>query len=361
MTALTARAWAPGRVNLIGEHVDYNEGIVLPIAIDRGCLAMVSSREDNRLVIRSAQHPAESVDVMMGDLAPGAVTGWGGYAAGAVWSMEVPPARGLDVLIDADVPAGAGLSSSAAVTCSVAMAVDSLVGGGHSRREIARRAQRAENDFVGVPTGSMDQVVSMLAQADHALRFDVQNDTVEQVPFSLPGMTLIVIDTRARHELIDGGYASRRAACEQAAGILKVRSLREVSSVDALSSLPPELLRRARHVVREIWRVEESVAALRAGDAQTFGELMTASHASLRDDFEVSCPELDVAVASACAAGAIGARMTGGGFGGSAIALVPTPKCDSVADHIRQEFATRGFATPQILHVRPGSGARAEA
>ena len=361
MTALTARAWAPGRVNLIGEHVDYNEGIVLPIAIDLGCLASVSSREDNRLVIRSAQHPAEAVDVMMGDLAPGAVTGWGAYAAGAVWAMDLPSARGLDVLIDADVPAGAGLSSSAAVTCSVAMAVNALVDGGHGRREIARRAQRAENDFVGVPTGSMDQVVSMLAQADHALRFDVQHDTVEHVPFSLPSMTLIVIDTRARHELIDGGYASRRAACEHAASILGVRSLREISSVNALSSLPPELLPRARHVVREIRRVEESVAALRAGDAQTFGNLMTDSHASLRDDFEVSCPELDVAVASSCDAGAIGARMTGGGFGGSAIALVPTSTYGAVVDHIRRAFATHGFAAPQILAVRPGSGARAVA
>ena len=334
------RTFAPGRVNLIGEHVDYNDGIVLPIAIERGCTATVSTRTDGLLVITSAQRTKASVQVSMADLAPAAVTGWAAYPAGAVWAVldgAAPTSSGLSVHVNSDVPSGAGLSSSAALTCSVATAVNALLRLGLAPRDLA---------VVG-----------------HALMFDVRDDTVTPVRYALPGTALLVIDTGVHHALVDGGYAQRRAACERAAALLGVRSLRGVVDVTALNALlgqpdADELLTRSRHVVSEIARVPVAADALARGDAGALGALMCASHASLRDDFAVSCVELDTAVDAAMAAGALGARMTGGGFGGSAIALVPEAYVARVTTAVMGAFSEAGFAAPRIWPVRPGGGAR---
>lgn len=368
MTAVTA--WAPGRVNLIGEHVDYNGGLVLPIAIDRGTSVRVEEREAAQLVIRSRQMPDDPRTVEVADLAPGAVTGWAAYVAGAVWALALRLGRsldhliesGLEIEIDSDVPLGAGLSSSAAVECAVVTALAELWGATLSRRELARVAQQAENEFVGVPTGSMDQVASMMGASGCALLFDVARDRVEPIELGWDGrdIALVVIDTRAAHALVDGGYAARRATCESAARRLGVDSLREVTDLDeALSVLSddPVAMARTRHVVTEIGRVERAVAALRRGDDAEFGALMDASHRSLRDDFHVSCPELEVAVEQARRAGAWGARMTGGGFGGSAIAMLPCSGVEVLAEGVRQAFADHGWTTPGVWRVRASSGA----
>lgn len=358
---MTVTAWAPGRVNLIGEHVDYNDGIVLPIAIQLGCTASVATRDDGQLVMRSAQQPEDTVTLPIAAVAPGALDGWAAYVAGTAWALDILPQGGLDIRVDADVPAGAGLSSSAALECSVATGLDRLMGGGRTARELAAAAQRAENDFVGVPTGPMDQMVSMLGVAGHALRYDVRSGEATAVPCTLPGTTLLVIDTRARHALVDGGYAERRRSCERAALALGLPSLRDATLDDLVRLLAdPEtelLVPRARHVITEIARTDAAAACLIEGDAVAFGELMLGSHASLRDDFSVSCPELDVAVDAARAAGALGARMTGGGFGGSALALVPEALVPAVIRSVEDAFAAAGFVDPACCAVRPSHGA----
>ncbi len=368
-------AWAPGRVNLIGEHTDYNGGLVLPIAIDRGVTARLHAADDEAgLVITSRQVPGEQVRIAWSDLAPGCVSGWAAYVAGAVWSQltlsgPVSDKRGLPGLaieIDGDVPLGAGLSSSAAVECAVVTALSAWWGMHHRARDLARIAQRAENEFVGVPTGSMDQVASMMATEGHAVFFDVAEDVARQVPvgFDERGLALLVIDTRAAHSLVDGGYAARRASCEQAAALLGVPTLRRAPGrEEAVAELVAagadnEVVKRARHVIGEITRVGEAVEALERADLVGFGALMDASHASLRDDFEVSCAELDVAVDAARAAGAIGARMTGGGFGGSAIALTPVDRVGDVTAAVADAFAAAGFAEPRIWEVHAVAGAR---
>lgn len=365
-------ARAPGRVNLIGEHTDYNGGLVLPMAIDRGVTARVVATARTGVELTSAQVAGEVQRVGWPELAPGSLPGWAAYAGGAVWSLMaaqgIDPAwvgGGLSIEIDGDVPLGAGLSSSAAVECAVVTAVADLWNLPLPPRELARIAQRAENDFVGVPTGPMDQVASMMATAGHAVLFDVRADSTRQVPFDVAahGLTLMVIDTRAAHALVDGGYAARRAACEESARLLGVATLRDVADVATASAAlvsagaPDELVRRTRHVVSEIARVEAAVVALGADDLRGFGSLMDASHASLREDFEVSCAELDLAVVVARGAGAWGARMTGGGFGGSAIALVPSAAQEAVAHDVAEAFAAAGFATPRVWAVAPSAGA----
>lgn len=367
-------ARAPGRVNVIGEHTDYNGGYVLPMAIQLGVTAAVAPRADGALVMRSAQVPDAVVSVDLADLAPGACSGWSAYVAGAIWAVRASLApstqlSGLDVIIDGDVPLGAGLSSSAAVECAVATAIAALCGLDRSPRELARVAQRAENEFVGVPTGSMDQVASMLGQEGAALFYDVREDRIEPVPLHLDqhGLAFLVIDTRVAHALVDGGYAARRASCEQAAWILGIDQLRDVADLDhALTALRhavpgadgDELARRTRHVVTENERVLQALEALRGEDLPGFGRLMDASHASLRDDYQVSCPELDLAVTAAREAGALGARMTGGGFGGSALALVPASRVDEVTAAVVRAFASAGFGAPRSVTAVPSAGAR---
>jgi galactokinase len=361
VTSWTSRA--PGRVNLIGEHTDYNDGLVLPVAIEQGVTATVRPRGDDRIVVTSAQVPGAEVAVRLADLVPGAVTGWAAYALGAVWALvdDAGAPHGLDIHLDGDVPLGAGLSSSAAVECAVIVALEAAWDVTLSPREAARRAQRAENDFVGVPSGAMDQVASMMGEVDRAVFFDVGEDVVRLIPLELGDATLLIVDTRASHALVDGEYASRRADCECASRLLGVGSLREIDDpARALTLLEDDdlLLRRVRHVTGENQRVLGAVECLKSGDTVELGRLLTQSHVSLRDDYEVSCPELDCAVSASLAAGALGARMMGGGFGGSAICLVPAALADTVAQEVSRAFRDRAFLSPHVLPVRSAPGAR---
>ncbi len=363
--------WAPGRVNLIGEHTDHNDGFVLPFALPLGVTAAVRARSDGVLRIASAQldGPGGSVSVPVDELRPGRVTGWAAYVAGAVWALaealREPGVRvpGADLLVSATVPSGAGLSSSAALECSTVGAISALAGVELPPVEVARIAQRAENDFVGVPCGIMDQMASMLGQDGHALFLDTRSLHTEQVPLDLrtAGMRILVIDTQAHHTLADGEYAVRRRQCQQAADLLGVPALRDVTDPDRLDALTdPVLRRRARHIVTENARVLETVEHLRQQQIAQIGPLLTAGHASLRDDFEVSCDELDLAVQVSLDAGAFGARMIGAGFGGSAIALVAADTLDSVDAAVRAEFERRSYAAPRLIPAWPSAGAGPE-
>lgn len=363
-------AAAPGRVNLIGEHTDYNDGFVLPFALPMVTRAAVGRRPDARLRLRSRQAAADPpVELALPDLRPGAVQGWAAYAAGVVWALaeasgdDLP---GLDVVVDGAVPTGAGLSSSAALECAVALALDHLLGADLSPVELARVAQRAENDFVGMPCGVMDQMASMLGRAGHAVFLDTRSSRVRQVPLPLDdaGLALLVVDTRSSHALTDGGYAERRRACELAARTLGVDALRDLSLQDlegaSYLALEEVVRRRVRHVVTENARVLEVVEHLDHGDTTGIGPLMTASHASLRDDYQVSCAELDVVVDTALAHGALGARMTGAGFGGSAVVLLRDESSEEVGARVVEAFAERGWEAPRTFGGLPSEGARIE-
>jgi galactokinase len=363
---------APGRANLMGEHTDYNQGFVLPFALGQGIAAAAARRSDGRLVVYSAQEPDAVLDVVLADLAPGQVTGWAAYPAGVAWSLA---AAGYEVLgaclaIDSDVPAGAGLSSSAALECATALALTELAGLRVDRRELAAIARRAENDFAGVPSGIMDQSASLLGERGHALLLDCRSLETSQVPFDpgASGAELLLINTRASHQLTAGAYAERRAECEQAARLLGVPSLRYLTAVADTSRLTdPVLRRRVRHVVTDDQRVLEVVALLRSGSADAYpqiGRLLTQAHASLRDDFEVSWPEADLTVDAALAAGALGARMIGGGFGGSVLALVGSAAevraavAEAVRAAVAEAFARRSWTAPQFLSAVPSDSAR---
>ena len=349
---------APGRVNLIGEHTDYNDGLVLPLALREGVTVAAARRDDGVFELRSLQSPEPA---RVTDPVPGSVRGWAAYAVGVAWSLRAAGHHvgGASLLIDADLPQGAGLSSSAALECAVAVALCDLYDLPVPRPELARVAQRAENDFVGMPCGIMDQSASLLCAEDSALLLDCRSGLSAQVPLDLTGLRLLVIETRAGHELVDGGYADRRAACEKAAELLGVPALRDVTDLaGALKRLgDPVLRRRTQHVVTENHRVEATVGLLRAGAVGEVGALLNASHLSLRDQFEVSWPEADVAVEEAVRAGARGARMVGGGFGGSVIALVPSERVERVQEAVRVAYAGRGWAEPRFLDAVPSPGA----
>ena len=369
-----AGVWsAPGRVNLIGEHTDYNAGLCLPIALPQRTYAACSPREDGRLRIASAQSDG-LVELDVDDVAPGHPEGWAAYVAGVPWSLRKAgyAAGGLDVAVDGRVPLGAGLSSSAALECAVGAAWSDLGGLGllesaAGRAALAGVCVEAENTIAQAPTGGMDQSAALLAEDGHALLLDCRDDTTENVPFDLAahGLALLVVDTRAEHALVDGQYAERRRSCERAAGELGVPTLREVPPEgldERLAGLSDELLRRrARHVVTEIARVAAAVKALRAEDFRALGELFAQSHASMRDDFEISCPELDLTVEAAVAAGSLGARMTGGGFGGSAIALVADDAVGPTTRAVEQAFRDHGFAAPDCFAVTASGAAARDA
>ena len=355
---------APGRVNLIGEHTDYNEGFVLPFAIDRTARVAVRLRPDSvvRLLSTFGNQGLTTADAA--SLASGTARGWTKYPLGVLWALQQRglPVRGLDLLLDSDVPRGAGLSSSHAIECAVILAVNDLTGAGLDTRDMVLATQRAENDFVGAPTGIMDQSASLRGAAGHALFLDCRDQSARLVPFDAEsaGLVLLVIDTRVSHSHAASGYASRRASCELGAGLLGVTALRDIGPGDlaaASSRLDPATFRRVRHVVTENERVRQTVALLERTGPAEIGPLLDASHASMRDDFEVSCPELDLAVETARAAGATGARMTGGGFGGSAIALVPAGAEQGVRAAVERAFAEAGYAPPDIVRVRPAPGA----
>lgn len=360
-----AGCWAaPGRVNLIGEHTDYNAGFVLPFALPQRTAVAASPMDRPEWTVWSEQQD-KAVSFGAADLVPGRVRGWAAYPAGVVWALReagyaVPGAR---LAIASDVPAGAGLSSSAALECAVLATLADL--GGLDLPEARRPglAQRAENSYVGVPCGIMDQSAAVLCRAGHALFLDCRTLATEQVPLDLTGLAILVVDTRAPRRLVTGEYAARRAACEQAARELGVAALRDVPP-DALDWVLPRLAdevtrRRVRHVVTENRRVLDTVALLRAGRVREIGPLLSASHDSLRDDFEVTVPELDTAVEAARSAGAYGARMTGGGFGGCVLALVDADGVETVSDAVRQAFAARALRPPVAFVAPPSAGAAA--
>lgn len=353
---------APGRVNVIGEHTDYNGGHVLPVALPHTTRAALARRDDGRVVLVSAQHAGADADVAVADLTPGTPGGWAGYPAGVVHQLREHVPGGLSLLVDGDVPAGAGLSSSAALECAVALALRDLLVLDLGPGDLVDVARRAENDFVGAPTGILDQSASVLCTAGHALYLDTRDRSSEQVPLDLEaaGLALLVVDSGTTHDHAVGGYGDRRRECEEAARRLGVGLLCDVRDVADLASLDdgtPEgavLLRRARHVVSEDARVEQVVGLLRAGgDPREVGPVLTAGHASLREDFEVSVPELDAVVEVALAAGAHGARMVGGGFGGSAVALVDAAAVDDVAAAVSERAGA-----PRSYVVVPAAGAR---
>ncbi|MGA5871180.1 galactokinase [Streptomyces cinereoruber] len=357
---------APGRVNLIGEYTDFNDGFVLPLALPHTAVAAVSRRDDGVLRLHSADVDGGIVQLDTDTLEPLSGGGWAAYPAGVVWALREAghPVTGADLHLASTVPTGAGLSSSAALEVVTALALNDLFGLGLSRPELARLAQRAENAFVGVPCGVMDQMASACAEEGHALHLDTRDLSYRQVPFDLAaeGLTLLVVDTRVKHALGDGAYAERRAGCEAGARALGVRALREVEAVrlpDALARLDDETVRRyVRHVVSDNARVERTIALLDAGNPRAVGPVLTEGHASLRDDLRVSCPELDLVVEAANAAGALGARMTGGGFGGSAVVLVETDRAEKVAAAVEEAFAAAGHAAPGVFPAVPSAGAR---
>lgn len=357
---------APGRVNLIGEHTDYNDGFVLPVAIDRRVVVAAARRPDDVLRCWSRQMD-ETAEARLGDISPDRASGWSAYPQGAAWALMQKgiALQGTDLVVDSDVPAGAGLSSSAALIGAVAMALAQMHDADLGPTELALVGQEAEWRMTGTPVGVMDHMVCMLGQSEHALFLDARSLHHELVPVDMAGngLQLVVIDTGVAHRLADGAYAERREACEEAARLLGLAALRD-ASVEGLEAardrLGDVLFRRARHVVTENARVLEAVSFLRGGQARSLGPLLTQAHASLRDDFEVSVPELDVAVSASEDVGALGARLTGAGFGGSAVALVPANSYEDVHAGVVSAFHDWGFAEPSVFTVQIGAGAERE-
>lgn len=355
---------APGRVNLIGEHTDYNDGFVLPIALALRTRVALAVRRD-RIVRCWSTSRHQVVERRLDDKPPGRVRGWGAYPLGVAWALreqgvDVP---GFDLLVGSDVPSGAGLSSSAALECAVALALDEVTGADLDRTDLALAGQRAENDVVGAPTGIMDQVASLYGAPGAAVLLDCRSLQIETVPLGLvqAGLRILVVDTRTAHAHAKGEYGDRRRACERAAQVLGVLALRDATAeqVDAAASVLGDVgHRRARHIVTENVRVRQTVELLRSGHVSDLGPLLDASHASLRDDFEVSCAELDLAVSAAREAGALGARMTGGGFGGSVIALVAAGDHEHVRTGVAAAFARAGYREPHVFDVEPAGGAQ---
>ncbi|MEY4657645.1 MAG: hypothetical protein RL466_458 [Actinomycetota bacterium] len=356
-------AEAPGRVNLIGEHIDYSEGFVLPFAIADRTYAAIAAREDGLVRIASHQRRERIFSIDIKDVKPGSKGDWEKYVLGVIWSLGIT--QGVDILVDGNVPAGAGLSSSAALECSVAVGLNHLLALSISLPDLARATQKAENEYVGMPCGIMDQSVSLMAQAGFALLLDCRDLTTESIPFDVAaaGLELLIIDTQAHHALVDGGYAERRASCESVVAKLKIPSLRHLALADleaAKDQLTAIEFVRARHAVTEIARVMDAVKALQSSDFVTLGQLINQSHISLRDDYTVSCPELDVAVEASLASGALGSRMVGGGFGGSAIALVQQSDIEKVKSAVIAAFESKRFKKPRFFTSLPSAGASAQ-
>ncbi|MEC3916378.1 galactokinase [Nocardia sp. CDC160] len=369
MASRAGRWWAPGRVNLIGEHTDYNEGFVLPLALPLGVTCIAAARPAGAVRVRSRQAPRGERDEIATTTAVLATGGWSElpawthYPLGVIREFErrgheIP---GVDLDLDATVPIGAGLSSSAALSCAVAIALRDLFAPTVSDTEIIDIARTAENVYAGVPTGLLDQSAAILCTAGHLLFLDTRTGRTEQIPFDLDafGLSLLVLDTGSPHQLVDGAYATRRAECAAAAAQLGVGSLRDIAfATEADRLTDPILRRRAHHVITENTRVLRIAEQLRTGaDPRKIAPDLTASHESLRDDFEVSAPPLDLAVTASLASGAYGARMTGGGFGGSVIALVDRDRASQVSQAVREAFATKGFDPPRAFTATPSAGA----
>ncbi|MGV4984127.1 galactokinase [Streptomyces sp. NRAIS4] len=357
---------APGRVNLIGEHTDYNDGFVMPFALPHRAIAAVSRRTDGVLRLHSADIDGGIVELSLDALEPGGDGNWTAYPAGVVWVLREAGhgVTGADVHLSSTVPTGAGLSSSAALEVVIALALNDLYELGLPRWKLARLCQRAENVYVGAPTGIMDQTASACCEQGHALFLDTRDLSQQQIPFDLAaeGLRLLVVDTQVKHAHSGGEYGKRRAGCEKGAALLGVDALRDIPYAgldEALARLgdEEEIVRLVRHIVTEDERVERVVGLLRAGETRAIGPVLTEGHASLRDDFRISCPELDLVVDTALANGALGARMTGGGFGGSAIVLADATDVDTLTKAIEEAFAAAGFTAPRVFEAVPSAGA----
>jgi len=354
-------ASAPGRVNLIGEHIDYSQGFVLPFAISYRTTATLRRRSDQVIRIRSKQRIDDVITASITELAPGTHGGWERYVLGVIWALEIR--EGIDIEIDGDVPLGAGLSSSAALECAVAVGLNEMFSLGLNKKELALLTQKAENVYVGVPCGIMDQSVSLMAEAGSALLLDCRDLSTTLVPFDLgaSGLELLIIDTQSDHALVDGEYAKRRQACESACKKLQITSLRNIDLMTLIAgkdSLSDEEYKRAHHAVSEMARTLEAVDVLRQKDFVALGALITKSHVSLRDDYEISCAELNCAVDVALSHGALGARMVGGGFGGSAIALAAQGQIKEIKDAIAEAFKLERFTEPRFFTSLPSEGAK---
>ncbi|MGV8897302.1 MAG: galactokinase [Rhodoglobus sp.] len=358
---------APGRVNLIGEHTDYNEGFVLPFAINRRTVVALGLRDDSLMNVAS-EFADEMAGIPLAELSPSRLEGWSAYPMGVAWALgeagaDLAAVPGVDLYIESTVPVGAGLSSSAAIESAVAVALDEVWQLGLDRPTLAKAGQLAENKAVGAPTGIMDQSASLLGRDDHAVFLDCRSLDSELVPlgFTEAGLELLIIDTGVEHSHATGGYSARRESCETGAAAMGVSSLRDLSVDDlprARAILDDETFRRVRHVITENQRVLDTVELLRTEGPTAIGALLDASHLSMRDDFEISVPELDLAVETAQANGAIGARMTGGGFGGAAIALVPASGISRIQVAIDGAFAEHGFGQPTMFTVTASNGAQ---
>lgn len=358
---------APGRVNLIGEHTDYNDGFVMPFALPHTAVAAVSRRADGVLRLHSADIEDGVAELRLDDLAPESDRAWTAYPAGVVWALREAghAVTGADIHLSSTVPSGAGLSSSAALEVVVALALNDLFELGLQRWQLARLCQRAENVYVGAPTGIMDQTASACCEEGHALFLDTRDLSQKQIPFDLAaeGMRLLVVDTRVKHSHSEGEYGKRRAGCERGAALLGVDALRDIPYADLDAALArlgddEEAVRLVRHVVTEDERVEKVVDLLESGETRAIGPVLVAGHASLRDDFRISCPELDLVVDTAMSAGALGSRMTGGGFGGSAIVLADVADVDTITKAVEEAFAAAGFTAPRVFEAVPSPGAR---
>ena len=354
-------AAAPGRVNLIGEHVDFLDGFVLPFAIKDVTTVAIARNGTNKIRVASAQENFKIEEVALQDLQPLTGKTWTRYPIGVIWALEIKD--GLDVLIDGQVPLGAGLSSSAALEAAVGTALNHLYKLDISPEKLALLCQKAENKYVGMPCGIMDQSISIMGREGHALLLDCRDLSTEQIPFDIAphGLELLVIDTQVHHELVDGGYAERRASCEKAVSTLGIKSLRDISVEDFVSrksELDQITFVRAYHAVTEMRRVLDAVIALKKSDFVTFGKIVTEAHNSLRDNYTVSCPELDLAVEVSLHNGALGARMIGGGFGGAAIALLKSEDVEMVKSQINQAFIGADFKAPRFFISTPAQGAR---
>jgi galactokinase len=353
---------APGRVNLIGEHTDYTGGFVMPFAIDqRACIA-ISPRLDN--VVRAIAADHDRVEVDLADIALGHPTGFAGYLAGAAWifARDTGVAHGWDIALVSDIPVGAGLSSSAALTCATLLAMHDIEDTQASRESIALQAQQVEHQVIGTPCGIMDQSASLLSEKDHLLFLDTRDFRTELIPWSAgeQELTFLVTNTKAPHMLADGQYALRRQYCEEATSILGVSQLRDATLADleaAYDQLSSEQRECALHVITENQRVIAVRDLLNAGNPREVGPILNESHTSLRDNFHVTVEQTDLAAELAVAAGALGARMIGGGFGGCVLSLVPTESCDHIAQEIAHGFMESGFTLPESFRAQPQDGA----
>ncbi|TRY17534.1 galactokinase [Tessaracoccus rhinocerotis] len=353
--------FAPGRVNLIGEHTDYNDGFVLPFALSQKAVVAAGRRDDDLVVMHSLELD-ETVEVALGDLAPGA-EGWSAYLAGVVWALRESGAEvgAATLVLTSDVPLGAGLSSSAAIECAVVAALVDLFQLDIDPVERAKVARLAENAYVGAPTGLLDQAASTLCEADAGLFLDCRSleSSLVPLPMTEQGLEVLVLDTKTPHSHVDGEYGARRATCEAAAAKLGIPALRDVEDLQAaLGELDEEVMRkRVRHVVTENARTVEAFQIAMNGRLADLAPLLDASHASMRDDYEITVPTVDLAVDTARSAGALGARMTGGGFGGCIIALCRTGEGDGIGRNVADAFAAAGFGAPEWFIATPSPGA----